>query len=199
LSDPNDLAAAPDEREFAEYALCRATAAGQCLGVFHVCLSALEVPEFVAAAKGDEAATAMLEGRGSLMGIASASINLIVSAMRQSLDDAGGDIDLVTPMHLLSSVLPQLADTYYPGADTNQVIDAFVAVRQLEYYLVSRVNGDEVTPPADASRLALFQAAQAAIPFKGIAGSEGEILWVNNVLIGWLDGQLRRAQGRVEQ
>jgi hypothetical protein len=168
------------------------------LGVFQVCLSALEVPEFVAAAKGDDAALAMLEGRGSQLGIGSDSINLIVSAIHRSVDEAGGDVSLVTPMHLLGYVLPQLADRHYPGADIDELIDAFAAVRQLEYYLVSRVNGDEVTPPADASRLALFQAAQAATPFKGIAGSEGEILWVNSVLIGWLDAQLRRAQGRVE-
>ncbi len=199
MSDPKDQAAVPDEREFAEYAARRATPAGQCLGVFQVCLSALEVPEFVAAAKGDDAALAMLEGRGSLMGIGSDSINLIVSAIHRSLDEAGGDINLVTPMHLLGCVLPQLAERHFPKADIDQVIDAFAEVRQLEYYLVSRVNDYEVKPPADANRLALFQTAHAAAPFEGASGSEGELLWVNKVLIGWLEVQLRRAQGSVNQ
>ena len=176
------------------------TPAGQCVVAFYAGLGGTwSLPEegpgvIERAAAGDADARAMALRSAPMLGGSPLAIELVIDALAQAKETAADEGSDVTVPMVLTFLVPSLADAFYPGIDLEPLIRALLKLRNLEFYLLNRVNGEDQPRPAEGDACALYDFAVTAPLLPDDRVGERPLRWVGEQQALWLEHTLRAVQ-----
>jgi hypothetical protein len=167
------------------------TEAGICLQMLYMAIVASEMSYFFDAAAGDEPALKQVEGMLALAGIDQEGSQVLVAAVANALDEAGGVRSSVNAVAVLGFLLPELRRRFFPDVDVATIAQALGNSRQLEYYLVRRVSGDPEQEPQEEHARDLYAWSMSCPLPSGPKGSIDELAWVKEQICSYIESRLR--------
>jgi hypothetical protein len=176
------------------------TPAGQCVVAFYAGLGGTwslleEGPGVIErAAAGDADARAMALRGAAVLGGSPLAIELVIEALAETKGAAADEESEVTVPMLLTFLVPRLADAFYPGIDLDDFVRALLKLRNLEFYLLNRVNGEEQPRPTEGDAWALYDFAARAPLLPEDRLGERPLRWVGEQQALWLEQTLAAVQ-----
>jgi hypothetical protein len=147
------------------------------------------------AAAGDADARAMALRGAAVLGASPLAIELVIEALAEAKETTTDEEPEVTLPTLLAFLVPRLAGAFYPGIDLERFLRALLNTRNLEFYLLNRVNGEEQQRPAEGDAGSLYDYAVAASLLPEDKVGERPLRWVSEQQALWLEQALKADQG----
>ena len=146
------------------------------------------------AAAGDTEAREIAMRLSGGLGASPRAVELVIDALTDAKQDAAEASEEVTARQVMVFLLPRLADEFYPGIDLEGFAKALMQVRNLEFYLISRLHGDDLPRPEALAAQALYDFAATVQPLLENPLDTGALRWASEQCACWLDQKLQAVQ-----